>query len=57
MALPAPLPGTALETGPTHERFVKDEMTRVVLNEKGQVRSLRAYGNPADLYRHLGLSK
>jgi len=40
---------------PTHRKFVQDEMTRVVLNEKGQVLSLRAYGNPSDLYRQLGL--
>lgn len=42
---------------PTHKKFVQDQMTRVVLNEKGKVKSLRAYGNPADLYRQLGLSK
>ncbi|HKN07372.1 MAG TPA: ester cyclase [Thermoplasmata archaeon] len=41
---------------PTHKKFVQDQMTRVVLNEKGKVKSLRAYGNP-DLYRQLGLSK
>ncbi len=42
---------------PTHQRFVEDQMTRVVLNENGKVKSLRAYGNSADLYRQLGLSK
>jgi len=42
---------------PTHKKFVQDQMTRVVLNEKGKVQSLRAYGNPADIDRQLGLSK
>ena len=42
---------------PTHKRFVQDEMIRVVLNEKGQVKSLRSYGNSADTLRQLGLSK
>ena len=42
---------------PTHQRFVEEQMTRVVLNEQGKVKSLRAYGTPADLYRNLGLSK
>ena len=42
---------------PTHKKFVEDQMTRVALNEKGKVKSLRSYGNPADLYRQLGLSK
>ena len=42
---------------PTHKKFVEDQMTRVVLNEKGKVKSLRAYGNPAELYRQLGLPK
>jgi len=53
-----PLTGTDGKTvAPTHKKFVQDEMTRVVVNENGQVRSLRAYGNPADLYRQLGLPK
>jgi steroid delta-isomerase-like uncharacterized protein len=42
---------------PTHKKFVQDQMTRVVLNEKGKVKSLRAYGNSPDIYRQLGLSK
>jgi|HubBroStandDraft_1064217.scaffolds.fasta_scaffold31129_2 ketosteroid isomerase-like protein len=41
----------------TNKKFVQDEMTRVVVDEKGHVKSLRAYGNPSDLYRQLGLSK
>jgi ketosteroid isomerase-like protein len=40
---------------PTHKKFVQEQMTRVILNEK--VQSLRAYGNPADLYHQLGLGK
>ena len=42
---------------PTHKKFVEDQMTRVILNENGKVRSLRAYGNPAERYRQLGLAK
>jgi steroid delta-isomerase-like uncharacterized protein len=42
---------------PTHKKFVQDEMIRVTLNEKGQVKSLRSYGNSADTLRQLGLSK
>jgi steroid delta-isomerase-like uncharacterized protein len=42
---------------PTHKKFVQDQITRVVLNEHGKVQSLRAYGNPADLYQQLGLAK
>jgi len=42
---------------PTHRKFVEDQMTRVVLNEKGKVKSLRAYGNPAELFLQLGLPK
>lgn len=53
-----PLKGTdGKPIAPTHKRFVQDEMTRVVLDEKGRVLSLRSYGNPAELYRQLGLSK
>ncbi|MFZ1023372.1 MAG: ester cyclase [Thermoplasmata archaeon] len=39
----------------THRKFAQEQMTRVVLNEKGKVQSVRAYGNPADLTRQLGL--
>jgi steroid delta-isomerase-like uncharacterized protein len=41
----------------TNKKFVSDQMTRIVVNEQGKVQSLRAYGNPADLYLQLGLSK
>jgi steroid delta-isomerase-like uncharacterized protein len=51
----AGIDGTTI--APTHKRFVQDQMTRVVFNEKGKVQSLRAYGNPADLYHQLGISK
>ncbi len=40
---------------PTHKKFVEDQMTRVVFNENGKVRSFRAYGNPAERHRQLGL--
>ena len=42
---------------PTHKKFSQDLMTRLVFNDKGQVLSLRAYGNPADLYRQLGIAQ
>jgi steroid delta-isomerase-like uncharacterized protein len=42
---------------PTNKKFVDEQMTRLAVNEKGKVKSLRAYGNPAELYRQLGLSK
>jgi steroid delta-isomerase-like uncharacterized protein len=42
---------------PTNKKFVEEQMTRVVMNEKGKVQSLRSYGNPAELYQQLGLSK
>jgi ketosteroid isomerase-like protein len=42
---------------PTNRKFVQDQMTRVVLNGHGKVESLRAYGNPAELYHQLGLKQ
>jgi steroid delta-isomerase-like uncharacterized protein len=42
---------------PTHKKFAQEQVTRVVLNERGKVQSLHAYGNPAELYQQLGLSK
>ncbi|HZY71071.1 MAG TPA: nuclear transport factor 2 family protein [Thermoplasmata archaeon] len=51
-----PLTGAAGKSIPaTHRKFSQEQMTRVVLNEKGKVQSLRAYGNPAELLRQLGL--
>ena len=47
--------GTSI--APTNKKFVQEEMIRVALNEKGQVKSLRSYGNSADTLRQLGLSK
>jgi steroid delta-isomerase-like uncharacterized protein len=53
-----PLTGKDGKTiAPTNKKFVSDQMTRIVYNEKGKVKSLRAYGNPSDLYFQLGLSK
>ena len=40
---------------PTNKKFVQEQMTRVVLNEHGKVKSLRSYGNPAELSQQLGL--
>jgi steroid delta-isomerase-like uncharacterized protein len=40
---------------PTHKKFVSEQVAHVVLNENGKVKSLHAYGNPADVYRQLGL--
>lgn len=39
----------------THRKFSQEQMTRIVLNEHGKVTALRAYGNPADIARQLGL--
>ena len=51
-----PLTGPAGKSFPaTHRKFTQEQMTRVVLNEKGKVQSLRAYGNPAELFHQLGL--
>lgn len=51
-----PLNGAAGKSIPaTHRKFSQEQMTRVVLNEKGKVQSLRAYGNPAELFVQLGL--
>jgi steroid delta-isomerase-like uncharacterized protein len=44
-------------TPATHRKFVQEQMTRVILNEKGKIQSLRSYGNPVELYRQLGLSQ
>ncbi|MCI4319767.1 MAG: nuclear transport factor 2 family protein [Thermoplasmata archaeon] len=40
----------------THKKFVSEQMTHLILNEKGKVQSLRAYGNPTEMYYQLGLS-
>jgi steroid delta-isomerase-like uncharacterized protein len=51
-----PLTGAAGKSIPaTHRKFSQEQMTRVVLNEKGKVQLLRAYGNPAEMLRQLGL--
>jgi steroid delta-isomerase-like uncharacterized protein len=51
-----PLVGAAGKSFPaTHRKFSQDQMTRVILNEHGKVQSLRAYGNPAELFQQLGL--
>ncbi|MCI4363197.1 MAG: ester cyclase [Thermoplasmata archaeon] len=53
-----PLTGKNGETiAPTNRKFVQEQLTRVVLNGDGKVQSLRAYGNPSELYHQLGLSK
>jgi predicted ester cyclase len=40
--------GTAIV--PTNKKFVQEQMTRLVLNEHGKVKSLRSYGNAANLH-------
>jgi steroid delta-isomerase-like uncharacterized protein len=51
-----PLNGVMGKSFPaTHRKFSQEQMTRVVLNEKGKVQSLRAYGNPAEILQQLGL--
>ncbi|MCI4346286.1 MAG: ester cyclase [Thermoplasmata archaeon] len=53
-----PLTGKNGESiAPTNKKFVQEQLTRVVLNGDGKVQSLRAYGNPSELYHQLGLSK
>jgi steroid delta-isomerase-like uncharacterized protein len=41
----------------TNKKFVQEQITRVVFNEKGKVLSLRAYGNSGELFHQLGLGK
>jgi hypothetical protein len=42
---------------PTNRKVSQELVTRLVFNEHGKVQSLRAYGNPAELYSQLGLPK
>jgi steroid delta-isomerase-like uncharacterized protein len=52
-----PLVGQDGKTIPaTHKKFVQEQMTHIILNEHGKVLSLRAYGNPTELFYQLGLS-
>jgi ketosteroid isomerase-like protein len=39
---------------PTNKKFVQEQLTRVVVNEKGKVSMFRAYGNPTEINRLLG---
>jgi steroid delta-isomerase-like uncharacterized protein len=39
----------------THRKFSQEQMTRIVLNETGKVQSVKAFGNPAEMLRQLGL--
>jgi len=41
---------------PTNRKFVQDQLTRLVINAQGKVQSHRAYGNPAEVNRQLGIS-
>jgi C-1 hydroxylase len=51
-----PLNGPAGASFPaTHRKFSQDQMTRIVINADGKVKSLRSYGNPAEVLRQLGL--
>lgn len=42
---------------PTNRKFAQEQVTRMVLNGAGKVQSLRAYGDPAELFHQLGLPK
>ena len=42
---------------PTNRKISQELVTRLVLNEHGKIQTLRAYGNPSELYSQLGLSK
>jgi uncharacterized protein (TIGR02246 family) len=39
---------------PTNKAFAQEQLTRVVVNEKGKVSLFRAYGNPSEMNRLLG---
>jgi ketosteroid isomerase-like protein len=38
---------------PTNKKFVQEQLTRVVVDEKGKVTMFRAYGNPSAMNRML----
>jgi ketosteroid isomerase-like protein len=42
---------------PTNRKVSQELVTHLVFNEHGKVQSLRAYGNPAELYQQLTLSR
>jgi len=54
---PLPSPNGNYSIDPTNRRISQDLVTRLVFNEDGKVQSLRAYGNPAELYTQLGLAR
>ena len=41
---------------PTNRKFSQDQLTRVIFNNQDLVQSLRAYGDPLDVTRQLGIS-
>jgi steroid delta-isomerase-like uncharacterized protein len=41
---------------PTNKKFSSEQLTRVVVNEKGKVTLFRSYGNPSELNRMLGFT-
>jgi ketosteroid isomerase-like protein len=41
----------------TNRKVSQDLITRLVFNEHGKVQTLRAFGNPAEIYSQLGQSK
>ncbi len=41
---------------PTHRKIALDEMTHIVVNEGGKIKSLRVYANPLSIPRQLGVS-
>jgi ketosteroid isomerase-like protein len=44
------------QTAPTNRKFTQEQLTRVMFNATDKIQSFRAYGNPADVTRQLGIS-
>jgi hypothetical protein len=54
---PLTSPNGKYSIAPTNRKVSQDLVTRVVYNEHGKIQSLRAYGNPSDLYSQIGLAR
>lgn len=50
-------PNGKYSIAPTNRKVSQELVTRIVFNEHGKVQSLRAFGNPSELYSQLGLAK
>jgi ketosteroid isomerase-like protein len=54
---PLASPNGKYSIAPTNRKISQELVTRLVFNEHGKVQTLRAFGNPSELYTQLGLSK